>query len=106
MAIGAIQAFIFALLTILYFDTAMAPDDGPLTPVPGAFTDDSTHYLNKGAVPMADPVDCTSAIKTPVASSAPAWRWAAAPSAPPSVTAWPVARRSPVWPASPRPRAA
>ena len=26
MAIGAIQAFIFALLTILYFDTAMAPD--------------------------------------------------------------------------------
>jgi len=24
MAIGAIQAFIFALLTILYFDTAMA----------------------------------------------------------------------------------
>jgi F-type H+-transporting ATPase subunit a len=27
MAIGAIQAFIFALLTILYFDTAMAPDD-------------------------------------------------------------------------------
>ena len=27
MAIGAIQAFIFALLTILYFDTAMAEDD-------------------------------------------------------------------------------
>jgi len=27
MAIGAIQAFIFALLTILYFDTAMAPDE-------------------------------------------------------------------------------
>ena len=27
MGIGAIQAFIFALLTILYFDTAMAPDD-------------------------------------------------------------------------------
>jgi F-type H+-transporting ATPase subunit a len=26
MAIGAIQAFIFALLTILYFDTAMAPE--------------------------------------------------------------------------------
>jgi F-type H+-transporting ATPase subunit a len=26
MAIGAIQAFIFALLTILYFDSAMAPD--------------------------------------------------------------------------------
>jgi F-type H+-transporting ATPase subunit a len=26
MAIGAIQAFIFALLTILYFDTAMAQD--------------------------------------------------------------------------------
>jgi len=26
MAIGAIQAFIFALLTVLYFDTAMAPD--------------------------------------------------------------------------------
>lgn len=27
MAIGAIQAFIFALLTILYFDTAMAPEE-------------------------------------------------------------------------------
>jgi F-type H+-transporting ATPase subunit a len=27
MLIGAIQAFIFALLTILYFDTAMAPDE-------------------------------------------------------------------------------
>ena len=27
MAIGAIQAFIFALLTILYFDTAMAQDE-------------------------------------------------------------------------------
>ncbi len=27
MAIGAIQAFIFALLAILYFDTAMAPGD-------------------------------------------------------------------------------
>jgi F-type H+-transporting ATPase subunit a len=27
MAIGAIQAFIFALLPILYFDTAMAPDE-------------------------------------------------------------------------------
>jgi F-type H+-transporting ATPase subunit a len=27
MGIGAIQAFIFALLTILYFDTAMAPDE-------------------------------------------------------------------------------
>jgi F-type H+-transporting ATPase subunit a len=26
MAIGGIQAFIFSLLTILYFDTAMAPD--------------------------------------------------------------------------------
>ena len=26
MGIGAIQAFIFALLTIIYFDTAMAPD--------------------------------------------------------------------------------
>ena len=32
MAIGAIQAFIFALLTIVYFETAMAPDDErPLT---------------------------------------------------------------------------
>jgi F-type H+-transporting ATPase subunit a len=29
MGIGAIQAFIFALLTILYFDTAMAPEDHP-----------------------------------------------------------------------------
>jgi F-type H+-transporting ATPase subunit a len=27
MGIGAIQAFIFTLLTILYFDTAMAPDE-------------------------------------------------------------------------------
>ncbi len=27
MGIGAIQAFIFALLTILYFDMAMAPDE-------------------------------------------------------------------------------
>ena len=29
MGIGAVQAFIFALLTILYFDTAMAPDEHP-----------------------------------------------------------------------------
>jgi F-type H+-transporting ATPase subunit a len=29
MGIGAIQAFIFALLTILYFDTAMASDAHP-----------------------------------------------------------------------------
>ena len=53
MAIGAIQAFIFALLTILYFDTAMAPDEAHLTPDRRAPHPDLTDTLDKGEVPMA-----------------------------------------------------
>ena len=54
MAIGAIQAFIFALLTILYFDTAMAPDEAHQKSGARHQRLISTTTPHKGEVPMAD----------------------------------------------------
>ena len=131
MAIGAIQAFIFALLTILYFDTAMStttartwttwcgssPPTSRSRPTwPGRPEDVRSPGTTSSDRSSATPTQKENhdngrhrrhkRSSWPAPWSAAAWRWAAAPSARPSATAWPVARRSPAWPASPRPRAA
>ncbi|HEY3941909.1 MAG TPA: F0F1 ATP synthase subunit A [Acidimicrobiales bacterium] len=60
LAIGAIQAFIFALLTILYFDVAMSTEHGdvPVTPAgPDHSADERTPADRIG--PLAVPVGST-----------------------------------------------
>ena len=112
LAIGGIQAFIFALLTILYFDVAMSTDHDEERARLESTIDDSRHphslhkitsHIKKGeqsngrhngSRPSSWPEPWSEAV----------WLWAEAPSAPPSVTDWPVAQRSPVWPVSPKRR--
>ena len=109
---AAIQAFIFALLTILYFDIAMSGAHEPpragadlqrLHAGPGRSDHDLVTTQKENQQWHTTRPSRRSSWLAPWWAAA--WPSAAARSARPSVTAWPAARPSPAWPASPRPRA-
>ena len=135
-SIGVIQAFIFALLTILYFAMAGAGHDDDhdeaardrrgrrsargnprtcaLTGPPPDRQDSTTarqvRQRHRHPVRNQGETWLQQKPRTPSSwlapSSAAAWPSPAAPSVPVSVTVWPVRRTSRAWLASPRPRAA
>ena len=122
MAIGGIQAFIFALLTVLYFSMAgaghgddhaeeHADEHDQKTPVPASLTTRSARTRGKPDAPPAAPDmrreshgSIEGSSSWPVPSSVVASPSPAARSVPVSVTVWPVRPTSRASPASPRPR--